>query len=63
MTIDEARRMKGVVYRYLDLLSRAFPCEDCEGTGDTNFRGGMYSRCDECYGMGFQLPEDEEEEE
>jgi len=63
MTIDKARRLKQQIYRQITALSKHYPCEHCDGTGDSNFRGGMYDPCPECYGMGFQVPDEDEEDE
>ena len=63
MTIQQAKERLNSVWDEVRDLSRQFPCEECEGSGDENFRGGMASPCRECWGTGVLIPEEEEEDE
>jgi DnaJ-class molecular chaperone len=63
MTIQQAQDHINDLWAAMRALSLQFPCEECEGSGDENFRGGMASPCRECWGTGVLIPKEGEEDE
>lgn len=64
MTIEEAEALDAEIRDARARLRKAFPCEDCNGTGDENGGHMPYPDiCEACWGSGYTIPEDDDEED
>ena len=64
MTIAEAHDLICEISQIRDRLIEAFPCLECDGTGDRNHENMPYPDiCEECWGRGYSVPEDDYEGE
>lgn len=60
MTIEEAEALDAEIREARSRLRKAFPCEDCDGTGNRNdYHEAYVDICDTCWGSGYLLPEDD----
>jgi DnaJ-class molecular chaperone len=60
MNIEEAEELDAEIREARSRLRKAFPCEDCDGTGDLNDQNDPYPDiCAACWGSGYVLPEEE----
>jgi hypothetical protein len=63
MTIAEANALIVQISRAQDRLQESFPCLECDGTGDRNSENMPHPDiCEECWGRGYQVPDEEEDE-
>ena len=59
MTIEEAESLDAEIREARSRLRKAFPCEECDGTGDKNPETYPYPDiCQECWGRGYTIPEE-----
>lgn len=64
MTIAEAHDLIRQMCRMQDRLIEAFPCRECDGTGDRNHKNMPYRDiCEECWGRGYSVPDEDYDEE
>jgi DnaJ-class molecular chaperone len=62
MTTAEAEDLWCEACGIMDSLRVAFPCTECDGTGDRNPENYPYPDiCEECWGRGFSIPDEDDE--
>lgn len=60
LSLAEARSLWSDALSVIERLAEEFPCEECDGSGQGNHGSDPYPEpCPECWGRGFQLPEEE----
>jgi hypothetical protein len=64
MTLDEAHALESQIAQAEKQLVAAYPCMECDGTGNLNHKNMPYPDiCEECWGRGYRVPYEGEEEE
>jgi hypothetical protein len=56
MTIEDAMRMAALVNNANELLREAFPCRECDGSGEGGWdRHAERLPCQQCWGRGWTV--------
>jgi DnaJ-class molecular chaperone len=62
MTRQEAIDISDQIYQLTQQLRKDFACEECKGIGVINPEWYGWHPCEACYGEGWIIPNEDEEE-
>lgn len=58
LSVAEAQSLWADALAVIERLAEEFPCEACDGSGGGHESDAYPEPCPECWGRGFQIPEE-----